>query len=109
MIVLLIYPEELLYLYMKRIFFTIIIALIHIGSLYGQCNLKLDFSLEKGFSPIRNVLKLSQPDGSTTILLESSVQDTCISYPLKRLGKYRLSVLSKGSQSAVSLWNASLI
>ena len=96
MIVLLIYPEELLYLYMKRIFFTIIIALIHIGSLYGQCNLKLDFSLEKGFSPIRNVLKLSQPDGSTTILLESSVQDTCISYPLKRLGKYRLSVFVEG-------------
>ena len=78
---------------MKQIFVVFILALSNVISAKGQCDMLIDYSVEGIPSTSHGTLRMTAPDGKSTIVLDDTVKQMKTSCHLEQLGEYRLAVL----------------
>ena len=59
----------------------------------GQCDMLIDYSVEKIPSTSHGTLRMLLPDGKSTILFDDTVKQMQKEYHLEQLGKYRLTAI----------------
>ncbi len=77
---------------MKQILAIFILILSNVLSVKGQCDMLIDYSVEKIPSTSQGTVRLLFPDGESTIVFDDTVKQMQKEYHLKQLGKYRLTV-----------------
>ena len=78
---------------MKQIFAIFILVLSSVISVKGQCDMLIDYSVEKIPSTSHGTLRMLLPDGKSTILFDDTVKQMQKEYHLEQLGKYRLTAI----------------
>ena len=78
---------------MKQIFAIFILVLSSVISVKGQCDMLIDYSVEKIPSTSHGTLRMLLPDGKSTILFDDTVKQMQKEYHLEQLGKYRLTAM----------------
>jgi len=78
---------------MKQIFAIFVLFLSNVVSVKGQCDMLIDYSVEKIPSTSHGTLRMLLPDGKSTIVLDDNVKQMQKEYHLEQLGEYRLTVI----------------
>lgn len=75
-----------------RVLLVLLVAYMHIVTAYGQCDLQIKYLVEDLPSPVHGTVKLTSPDGRSTVLFRDTSKRKDIVYRLDKKGDYRLSV-----------------
>ncbi|MCR5513394.1 MAG: hypothetical protein K6F43_07505 [Prevotella sp.] len=78
---------------MKQIFAIFVLILSNVISVKGQCDMLINYSVEKIPSTSYGTLRMILPDGKSTIVLDDTVKQMQKEYHLEQLGEYRLTVI----------------
>ena len=78
---------------MKQIFAIFILILSSVISVKGQCDMLIDYSVEKIPSNSHGILRMHLPDGKSTILFEDTIRQIQKTIHLEQLGEYRLTAV----------------
>ena len=78
---------------MKKIFAIFILFLSNVISVKGQCDMLIDYSVEKIPSTSHGTLRMLLPDGKSTILFDDTIRQIQKTIHLEQLGEYRLTAV----------------
>ncbi len=87
-----------------RVLLFFLFVFLRIVPAHGQCDLQISYSAKDLKKPVHGVLRLTHPDGKSTVLFNDKSKKGDICYRLEQIGDYRLSVSINGG----SLKNESL-
>lgn len=87
-----------------KVLLIFILVFARIVPANGQCDLQISYSVKDLKKPVLGILRLTHPDGKSTVLFNDKSKKGDICYRLEQKGNYRLSVSINGG----SLKNESL-